>query len=66
MKKNNNDIFFDKENAYDKAEKNEKLNGVEFWEKNIKYFKDSLKRAGVSKELIRQGNSITKNIIRGE
>lgn len=45
MKKNNNDLFFDKDNAYDKAEKNEKLQGVEFWENNIKHFQESVERA---------------------
>ena len=48
MKKNNNDLFFDKENAYDKAEKNEKLNGVEFWKNNIKHFQESVERAKLS------------------
>lgn len=43
-----NDLFFDKDNAYDKAEKNEKLNGVEFWERNIRYFKRSVERAKLS------------------
>ena len=45
MKINNSDIFFDKENNYDKAEKNEKLQGVKNFEKNLKYFKKSVERA---------------------
>ena len=45
MKKNNNDIFFDKENAYDKAEKNEKLQGIEYWKRNLEYFKKSVERS---------------------
>ena len=48
MKKDNNFIFFDKENAYDKAEKNEKLQGVEFWKNNIKRFQESVERAKLS------------------
>ena len=45
MKKDNNFIFFDKENAYDKAEKNEKLQGVKNFEKNLEYFKKSVERS---------------------
>lgn len=47
MKKNNNDIFFDKENSYDKAEKNEKLSGVENYERNFKMFTEHMRRQGV-------------------
>lgn len=44
--------IFDKENSYDKAEKNEKLNGVEFWKNNIKHFQESVERANLNERNI--------------